>query len=73
MRLILALTIGAALLAGTSGVSNAGQEDFFWVKDWSPKPVVIACSCAVEHTSAPAAQTRMVTSGTRILSPAPNY
>lgn len=73
MKSILALTIGAILVLTAAGVSRAGQEDFFWVKDWSPRETVIVCACGAVHTETSARQMSADSTGTRSFAAAPNY
>ncbi|MEJ5297829.1 MAG: hypothetical protein WHZ52_07330 [Armatimonadota bacterium] len=73
MKSILALTIGAILVLTAAGGSRAGQEDFFWVKDWSPRKIVIVCACGAVHTEASARQLSADSAGTRTVAAAPNY
>ena len=73
MKSILVLTIGAILVLTTAGASRAGQEDFFWVKDWSPRQFVIVCTCGAVHTEASARQPSGESGGNRTVAAAPNY
>ncbi|BCW99896.1 MAG: hypothetical protein KatS3mg024_2723 [Armatimonadota bacterium] len=73
MKSILALTIGAFLVLSASGVSRAGQEDFFWVKDWSPRKIVIVCACGAVHTEPSASRASDDSTDTRAVAAAPNY
>ena len=70
---ILALIIGAALLFSASGAVRAGQEDFFWVKDWSPRTIVIVCACGAVHSEASLRQQAGTRADTRTIAAAPNY
>jgi hypothetical protein len=70
---IRALIIGAALLFSATGTVRAGQEDFFWVKDWSPRTIVIVCACGAVHSEASLRQQVSTSADTRTIAAAPNY